>query len=145
MPDIELTELQQKFVDCVRDVNDKNKGSKTRTNPFAVCRKSVGYKGPTKGLFQSSKKPHRVKKKKSRKYDLPEPLDIHFEANDIVLRLVPEIDNLFELALYISPKDLAYLKDKMDSLGIEYDKVSSGYLARRGRKQKATNVFIIES
>ncbi|MEM0143655.1 MAG: hypothetical protein QXL94_06860 [Candidatus Parvarchaeum sp.] len=92
------------------------------------------------------KKPIKTSHKTTTKeYDLPVPIDVHFKALDVVLRLVPEIDNLFELALYIDPNTFARLEADLKQYGIKYDNVEAGYIARRGRKEKATNVFLIES
>ncbi len=80
-----------------------------------------------------------------KKMDLPEPYDIHIQALDIVIRLVPEIDNLFEIGIYIDPDTFNFIKEKLDQMKIRYEKVEKGYIARRGRKEKATNIFIIEA
>ncbi len=94
---------------------------------------------------KSKKKNKSLKKKdkKIKRYDLPEPYDIHFNAEDIVLRLVPEIDNLVEIAVYIPDSIFKQIKERMDKLGIKYELVDPKYIARRGRKYKATNIFII--
>ncbi|MEM0143365.1 MAG: hypothetical protein QXL94_05385 [Candidatus Parvarchaeum sp.] len=91
------------------------------------------------------KKPIKTSHKTKKTYDLPVPIDVHFKALDVVLRLVPEIDNLFELALYIDPNTFARLQADLKQYKIKYDLVENGYIARRGRKEKATNVFLIES
>ena len=46
----------KKWERCVKDVEKKNKENKTDYNPYAVCQKSIGYKG-------SIKKPHRKQDK----------------------------------------------------------------------------------
>ncbi len=112
--------MYEKFEDCVLKVKEQNKKGKKKYNPWAVCHASL-------------------------KYDLPDPFDVHFETADVILRLVPEIDNLFEIGIYVDPDTFRKLKEKMDEMGIHYDKIEEGYIARRGRKEKATNVFIIES
>ena len=113
-------EMYEKFERCVKDVKKKNKENGTDYNPYAVCHASL-------------------------KYDLPEPYDIHFNALDVVLRLVPQIDNLVEIAVYIDDETFKKIKEKLDEMGIHYEMVDQGYIARRGRKEKATNIFIIES
>lgn len=120
------TAMYNKFERCVKKVKDLNKKRGTNYNPYAVCHASLGY---------DPKKP----------MDLPEPHDIHFIAGDIILRLVPEIDNLFEIGIYIDKDTFDQIKEKLDEMGINYDLVEDGYIARRGRKEKATNVFLIQS
>ncbi|MEM3265538.1 MAG: hypothetical protein QXH07_06245 [Thermoplasmata archaeon] len=85
------------------------------------------------------------KRRHKKKYDLPEPHDYHVQSNDIIIRLVPEIDNLFELAIYVDPITFKSITDILDKEQIHYDKIEDGYIARRGRKEKGTNIFIIES
>jgi hypothetical protein len=120
-------EMYDKFERCVKAVKEQNEIYGTDYNPYAVCHASLGY-DPSK-----------------KKYDLPEPYDIHFNATDVILRLVPEIDNLFEIGIYIDSETFKKIKKKLDEMGIRYEVVEDGYLARRGRHEKATNVFIIES
>ena len=110
--------MYEKFERCVKEVKKQNKGSKKKYNPYAVCHAQLGY-------------------------DAPEPYDIHIQASDIIIRLVPEIDNLLEVALYIDNNTFKALKEKMDQMGIKYELLDLNYIARRGRKEKATNVFII--
>ena len=110
--------MYEKFERCVKEVKKKNKGSKKKYNPYAVCHAQLDY-------------------------DAPEPYDIHIQTSDVIIRLVPEIDNLFEVALYIDNDTFKILKEKLDQMGIRYELLDHQYIARRGRKEKATNVFII--
>ena len=110
--------MYEKFERCVKEIKKKNKGSRKKYNPYAVCHSKLGY-------------------------DAPEPYDIHIQTSDVIIRLVPEIDNLLEVALYIDNNTFKALKEKLDQIGIRYELLDPQYIARRGRKEKATNVFII--
>jgi len=110
--------MYEKFERCIKEVKKKNKGSKKKYNPYAICHAQLGY-------------------------DAPEPYDIHIQTSDVIIRLVPEIDNLLEVALYIDDDTFKALKEKLDQIGIRYELLDPKYIARRGRKEKATNVFII--
>lgn len=116
-----LTKKQKKFERCVLQVKKK----KQKVNPYAVCRVSTGFKGSTR-------------------FDPPPPNDYWIEG-DILIRLMPDIDNLFEIAIYIPSDQFEKIKKEMDRLGIKYELIENGYIARRGRNEKATNVFIIQS
>ncbi|MEM3829076.1 MAG: hypothetical protein QXP36_07680 [Conexivisphaerales archaeon] len=121
------------FYMCVDAIKDKTK------TPERLC----GYiwyhgtkKGTKKDIIREAEKLH---------YDLPEPLDFHIQAEDIVVRLVPEIDNLMEIALYLNSETYQKIKEILTKNNIKYEQIDKNYIARRGRKQKATNIFIINN
>ena len=77
--------------------------------------------------------------------DLPKPDDYEVRPDAVLVRFVPGIDNLVEIGLYLPADQWDRLNAVVKQLGIRTEKVQSGYLARRGRTEKATNVFFIRN
>ncbi|MEM5784792.1 MAG: hypothetical protein QXF15_03590 [Candidatus Aenigmatarchaeota archaeon] len=121
------------FERCINAVKDKTK------SPERLC----GY------IFYHGTKPKTqkeiIREAEKLNYDLPEPKDYHIEAEDIVIRLVPEIDNLMEIALYLNSETYQKIKEILIKNNIRYEQIDKNYIARRGRKEKATNIFIINN
>ncbi|MEM0144100.1 MAG: hypothetical protein QXL94_09225 [Candidatus Parvarchaeum sp.] len=74
---------------------------------------------------------------------LPKPDDYSIHPSDVIVRCVPKIDNLVEIGLYLPSEQFDRLKAEFEKLGIKYEIVKSGYLARRGKQNPALNVFFI--
>jgi hypothetical protein len=70
----------------------------------------------------------------------PKPRDLEIKSVDILFRVVPEVDNLLEVAVYLNAAQFARVKKHVVVLkNLELD---FGAVIRRGRKNKATNIFI---
>lgn len=80
---------------------------------------------------------------RKREFDLPEPGDYELMPDNVLVRLVPSIDNLMEVAIYLPASQYDRLKSIINESGIKIEVVNPGYLARRGRTYQATNIFLI--
>jgi hypothetical protein len=70
----------------------------------------------------------------------PKPRDLEIKAVDVLFRVVPEVDNLLEVAVYLNSAQFTRVKKHvMQVKNLELD---FGAVIRRGRKNKATNIFI---
>jgi len=73
-------------------------------------------------------------------YDvLPKPRDTFFPAQ-VQLRRVPEIDDLTEIAVHVPP----HVFDQLKREGGWHEEHGGFRLVRRGRKNKATNIFVLK-
>lgn len=76
-------------------------------------------------------------------YDpLPEPYD-YWVSDDVMLRLVPEIDGLVEIAVYVPGDVLNRVKKVFKEHGYTDVEIGKDRVIRRGRVNKATNIFIM--
>jgi hypothetical protein len=95
-------------------------------------------------LYDKNLKKRKITKKrtKKKKYDPdPPPIDIKGKAGQLV-RLVPEVEQLIEGRIELPPKkwnEVAAIVQDFEGIEIDF---SEGRIIRRGRINKATNLFI---